>query len=431
MRRLCLFKLFRVTIHGLLAIALLITVLVVWGWLTRYELVLGPVVIRSQAGTSYPLAVPADGAFAAPPAALEPARLERGLRPRNLVLVIGDGMGLSMLSSVSALLHGPAGGLHLERAPVVGLVRTYASDALETDSAAAATALATGFKTRRKMVSTLPDGSEPMTLLEAGRTRGLATGVVTTSGLMDATPACFTAHDPSRKNEVAILVDQLRSGTEVLIGAAWGCLDQLEQQPELAAALAQARSAGYTIARSPEELQAAAAPLVALLPPRPDSPDAGGPPLEQSVQKALAELATDGDGFVLIVESEETDEWGHENNIKRIVTALEELEQAIGAVLAFAEQDGQTLVLITADHDTGGLGIGEGKLTGGSSEVPVEVRWTTSSHLGVWVPLFAFGPGAEVFAGIMDNTEIPHRIGRLLDLQGFPSRIRPLGSAWK
>jgi len=114
--------------------------------------------------------------------------------PRNLILVVADGMGLGQLSAVSALVRGPAGGLAVERAPVVGLVRTWAGDALVTDSAAAASAMATGMKTPGGAVSTQADGSRPRTLFEAAAASGMATGFVTTSGLVDATPAAFLTH---------------------------------------------------------------------------------------------------------------------------------------------------------------------------------------------------------------------------------------------
>jgi alkaline phosphatase len=333
------------------------------------------------------------------------------------VLIIGDGMGLGQVSSTSALVKGPAGGLALEQASVIGLMQTFAANNLVTDSAAAATAMATGFKTNRRMVSQLADGREPMTLIEAAMAKGMATGVVTTSGLMDATPAAFTAHDSHRNNEAAILADQLRSGTDLMIGAAWGHLDRLDQEPELAAALEQAKTAGYKLVTSAVELQAAAIPLVALLPPDPESPDRAEASLPTMVSKALAELAGADQGFFLLVEQEETDNWGHDNDIERLVAGAAELDAAIRLVLELTEQDPEILVLITADHDTGNLGLTRNR----SSMALANVRWASDGHTSTWVPVFAFGPGAERFGGVLDNTEIAARLGELLGLEGLPS----------
>ncbi len=400
-----------VLILGILlgAVAMIAGVLV-WGALARFDVALGSVVLRSQAGMSYPLPVPDDGVFATPVSRLRPPLPPEDARPRNVVLVIGDGMGLGMVSAASALLHGPAGGLAFESAQEIGLMKVFASDALVTDSAASATAIATGHKTDRKMVSMLPDGRVPETLFEKARSRGLLTGVVTTSGLMDATPAGFTAHNEHRNNYAEILTEQLGSGTDVMIGAAWGLLDN--PAPEVTRALDAARERGVTIVTSAEELQSATAPLVALMPPRADSPDAGGPPLEVSVRKALAELSSNGSGFMLVVESEETDGWGHANDVQRIVAAMAELDAAVREVLLFADSRGDTLVVVTADHDTGGMGLVRGR----AAEGRAQVRWTTDGHAGNWVPLFAFGPGADQFAGVLDNTEIAVRITALLSL---------------
>jgi alkaline phosphatase len=403
---------------SLAAVLLFVITLLVWGLIDQYELSLGPLVLRSQRGTSHFLPIPADSILKPRPP-LQIAAADPDARPRSVILIVGDGMGLGQVSSTSALLHGPAGGLALEQAPVIGLVQTFAANNLVTDSAAAATAMATGFKTNRKMVSQLADGREPMTLIEAAKARGMATGVVTTSGLMDATPAAFTAHDSHRDNEAAILTDQLRSGTDLMVGAAWGHLDHLDQEPELAAALEQARTAGYTVVTSATELQTAALPLVALLPPDPESPDRAEASLPMMVSKALAELAGADQGFVLLVEQEETDGWGHDNDIKRVVAGAAELDAAVKLMLELTEQDSEVLVLITADHDTGNLGLTRGR----SSMAMANVRWASDEHTSNWVPLFAFGPGAERFAGVLDNTDIARRLGELLELDGLPSPV--------
>ena len=401
---------------SLATVAVLMLILAAVGAMTRFELVFGPVVVRSQDGMTQPLPrvgeqgfLPFRGDGQALPAAVADA-------PRNLILVVGDGMGVSMASATSALIHGPDGGFSFERAPVTGYVKTHAANDLVTDSAASATAMASGFKTNKKMISTLPDGRTVKTLFEAAREAGLATGVVTTSGLMDATPSAFTAHDLHRDHYEAILTDQLLSGTDVMIGASWGLLDELDDNPDLAEALTSAEARGVMLVRDETQLAAAQAPFVALFPPRERSPDAGGPALEVSVRKALEQLASDDGGFVLVVESEETDELGHDNNAQRVVEATKELDEAIKRILDFAEQRGDTLVLVTADHDTGAMSIVKGRVGDGHAKI----RWASDTHTGAWVPLFAFGPGARHFGGVLDNTEIALRSASLLGLEDFP-----------
>jgi alkaline phosphatase len=135
---------------------------------------------------------------------------------------------------------------------------------------------------------------------------------------------------------------------------------------------------------------------------------------------AVERLAATGTGFLLLVESEVTDSTGHDNDIASLVAGIAELDAALAAILDWAAPRGDTLVLVTADHDTGGVGI----VDGAYEESLAEVRWATTGHTAQWVPLFAFGPGAEEFSGVIDNTEIGVRIAELLGITGFPG-IRP------
>jgi alkaline phosphatase len=389
--------------------------------LVQVDLAIGSVVIRSQNGMTFPLPETEAGEFQAFPASTL-SESAVGQTPSSVILIIGDGMGVAMVSAASTLIEGPQAGLAMEMAPVVGLAKTHASNALVTDSAASASAMATGFKTNRKMISMLPDGRSARTLFEAARDRGMATGVITTSGLMDATPAAFTVHNEHRDNKEAILIDQLSSGAEVMIGAAWGFLDNLNADSPLAVALAEAKDRGLTVVTDEAGLGGAEAPFVALFPPRPGVPEAGGPELAISVGKALEQLSAAQGGFVLVVESEETDEQGHDNNVNRVVDGVRELDTALATILEFANARGDTLVLVTADHDTGAMSIVRGR----TNETDAKIRWATDGHTGAWVPVFAFGPGAENFAGVFDNTEIGRRIATLLALPDFPkTEARP------
>jgi alkaline phosphatase len=388
--------------------ALLLGALVVAAIPGSLDLPLGPLSLRSRAldrpaarpGPAPPRPAPCPAAPGAGGAAAEP-------RVRGVVLVIGDGFGLGGIAAASTLVHGVAGGFAVESFPVVGLVRTASAIDLVTDSAAAATAMATGVRTRRGVVGQRPDGTRLRSLFEAARAAGLATGAVTTSGLMDATPAGFTAHADSRERVAEILVQQLGSGAEVLVGAHWGLLED----PQVRVALDALRSRGVAVVDSEDALAEAAGPVVALFGPRDGAPRSGGPALEVSARAALRILSADDDGFVLLVESEESDRTSHNNETERLAAAASELDAAVRVVRDFAAAHPDTLVIVTADHETGGPAV-----VGGTTDRPgeAEIQWLSEHHTGTWVALFAIGPGAERFAGVLDNSEIGPRLAALL-----------------
>jgi len=402
--------------HALITLLVVAAAVAVASRFARFEVAVGNLVIRSQRGVTHPFPVPP--ALAAP----EPVAVAvDGDRPRNVILMIGDGMGLGQVSSASPLIHGPAGRLAVERFPVVGLVRTFAANDLAADSAASASAIATGLKCSTKAISTLDDGSRPVTLLEAARSRGLATGVITTSGLMDATPAAFTAHADRRTHYSTILRAMLASGVDVLIGGDWRHYRKARRDAEFQRLIERidelAGAAGYTVVRDPRRLATTDGPVLGLFPPRGRTADAHGPPLRDTVLAALGRLAEDPDGFLAVFESEVTDGAGHNNDIDLLVKGVRELDDAAAAARAWAERRGDTLVLVTADHDTGGLGVVEGRYRDGLATV----RWATDLHTAQWVPLFAAGPGSDRFGGVLDNTEIGRTVAALLDLAPFPS----------
>lgn len=384
-----------------------------------FELELGDLVIRTQQGHHHAFPSTDTGQ----PAPTRPP-LERGRIPRGVVLVIGDGMGLGQVSAGSYLRHGAGGGLFLETAPVTGLVRTASADRLVTDSAAAASAMATGFKVNYRTLSIRPDGSRPTTLFEAAHAAGLAVGAVTTAALVDATPAAFLAHVPSRYDYGEILTQLLASEADVLIGGIGTGDARIRHNTvynELVAGLVQA-SPRFTVARTSAELQSAHSPLLALLPGRPRDADQYGPPLVETGIEAYDRLVDDAEGFILLVECEATDSHGHGNDIAAVVAAVGELDDAARALVERAEEAGDVLVIATADHDTGSLAVVDDD---GST---AEVRWASTEHTAQLVALFAWGAGAEHFEGVLDNTEIATRIAALLGLAGLPAPVAELTS---
>jgi len=345
---------------------------------------------------------------------------ENSSRPRNVILMIGDGMGVGQFSSASIMLHGPAGGLVVESAPITGLVRTYAGNDLATDSAAASTAMATGYKAPKTAISMLADGRRPQTLLEAAKASGLATGVLTTSGLADATPAGFLVHADDRYQYAQIFSAILATDNDIVMGGTWihhnkakhdqEYLDLVDRADELGTA------AGYQVVHDESDLALARTPILALFPPRGESADGHGPDLVITTEFLLDSLGRKESGFFALIESEVPDGAGHNNSVSDVVDAVREFDEAAAHAIEWAELRGDTLVVVTADHDTGGLGIFDGDYDDGIAEV----RWATDLHTAQWVPLFAFGPGAEHFSGVMDNTDIGILIAKLLGIEDFP-----------
>lgn len=286
-------------------------------------------------------------------------------RPRSVILVVGDGMGPQQLALLwdwaDAAGERPTSLARMIDAGVLGMLRTGAEGSPLTDSASAATALAAGVEVPNGFIAMTRGGETTPTCLEDARATRRATGLVTSTRLTHATPASFAAHVPNRGQEEEIgrqLVAE--SGVDVLLGGGGRFLDR-----EAAAA------AGYRIVTTGEELAAADAGGGRLLGVFADSHlpyaidrdaegEASAPTLADMTRKALEVLATDPDGFFLMVEGGRIDHGGHLNDVGAVLGEMRELDEVIGVAEAFRAQHPDTLVLVTADHETGGLGITSG-----------------------------------------------------------------------
>lgn len=410
----------RFLIHIALTLALVLAAAFLASRFAPWELTGGNLVLRSQPEMTSLFPTPTGGQLIDGQRRSDVAIAEE-TRPRNVILMIGDGMGVGQLSSASAILHGPDGSLAVESAPVAALVRTHAGNELATDSAASSTAMATGYKAPKTAISILADGRIPVTLMEAAKTAGLATGVLTTSGLADATPAGFLVHADDRYQYARIFSAILETENDILIGGNWthhhkakhdeAYLELVERVDELGTA------AGYDVVHDQTDLARARIPTLALFEPRGESADGHGPELVVSTEFLLDGLAGLEGGFFALIESEMTDGAGHGNSVSELAEAVREFDEAVAHAVSWAEDRGDTLVLVTADHDTGGVGIIDGDYDDGVAEV----RWASDLHTSQWVPLFAFGPGAEYFNGVIDNTDIGVLIAKLLEIENFPA----------
>jgi alkaline phosphatase len=409
----------RFLVPTIVALVILAIALFIFSFYGGEELAIGNLVLRAQKGTSYPLQAPR---ISIPGAQLPvPPEGERGSPDaRNVILFIGDGMGVGHVSAASDLLSYPGGTLAMTDTPHVALVRSWVADNLAPDSASTGTAMATGFKTRKKAVGVLEDGRVVRNLFEVARDHGRITGVITTSGVVDATPATFTVHVEWRDDYHEIFEKMLASGTDLLIGGDWTRFSKAKKNPAYLDLLARAEEHGhhhgYEVIREPSSMATHKLPLLALFPPRPSGGNSHGPPLAATALRGIELLRENPAGFLLLVECEITDEFGHSNDIEEVMNGMRELDEAVAAVLEAIGGDGDTLVVVTADHDTGSLAVVDGDYEEGRATV----RWATGDHSSQWLPLFAFGPGAERFTGVLDNTEVGQLIAEALGLEPFP-----------
>lgn len=322
----------------------------------------------------------------------------RSKRIRNVIVMIGDGMGLEQIST-AWVLNG--GCLNLDNFLFTGFSRTYATDKLITDSCAGGAALSTGVKTRYGYIGCTPEGEPALTAMELARQVGMKTGIICTCRINDATPADFCLHSTSRKDEEGIAAQYVDCGVDFLVG---GGSKFWKNRPDGRDLIAEMVAKGYEFAGSTEELEAATGDrILSLLDGTEMAPALDrGPILEKATMKALSVLSGTRKGFCLMVEGSRIDDHCHHQKLGMAMEELFDFDRTIGRVLEWAEADGHTLVIVTADHATGGM-----TLLGGSIENhEAKVNFSTKGHNGILVPVFAYGPGAEKFVGVHENCEI-------------------------
>ena len=365
------------------------------------------------AGGEYPFYTVSKDARPYPPAPDGPVR--------NVVLLIGDGMGVSQVTAASIRAGGADGRLYMERMPVVGLAKTHSAGELVTDSAAAATALATGRKTNNGKVSVAPNGKKLLTILEAAARKGMATGLVVTSSITHATPAAFAAHVNSRSDEAEIAAQILNDKVTVLLGGGRSFFlpksEPGSARNDARNLLAEAKKAGYSVVQDKQQFESAAnAPLLGLFQLGALTTHTPEPSLAELTGKAIGLLSRNKTGFFLMVEGSQIDWAAHGGNSDETVRQTLLMDEAVKVALDFAAKDRRTLVLVTADHETGGMAIVGGALDGAK----IDVKWLGGSHTAEPAPIYAFGPQARRFTGVLNNTDIPRLLSRLLGVESLP-----------
>jgi alkaline phosphatase len=389
-----------------------------------------------------------------------------GGEAKNVIIFVGDGMGTSQRDLIRLATVGLEGELGMDDLPYEGRSHTNSADpeTFVTDSAAGGTALATGVKTYNGAIGVDANQEPVETVLEQAKQAGKATGLVTDSQVTDATPASFGAHVPDRDDQSEIARQYVEeSQPDVILGGgedrwypeddAGAYPDEPEEDPEEKSRgtenlVERAEAEGYEYVTDADGLDAATGPKVLglfaneeMFQQKPEGEGGSYEPavsLAEMTRKAIETLSEDEDGFFLLVEEEAIDEMSHQNNTSLTIEAGQALDEAVEVAKSYAEGDPETLLIVTADHETGGLAIeslneqqddpdypnesGEGRsvedepFSVASSDQEYLVDWTTTNHTAEDVPVTAQGPRASELTGVFENTHIYEVMSRAIGL---------------
>ena len=331
-----------------------------------------------------------------------------GTKVKNVILMIGDGMSLMHVYSAWTANRGK---LYLENCEVTGLSKTYCANKLVTDSGAGGTAMAIGQKTNYHSVGVDVNGNPQPSLIKLAKQKGMSAGVAVTCRLWDATPADFCCNNTDRDNEDEIIADYVNCEADYVVG---GGAKKFENRKDGRNIFKELEQKGYQVARSWEECKNLKSGKIFAVTDSVDTPLPAerGDRLAQSSLKGIELLNQNPNGFFMMIEGSQLDDYGHFNDLDLLMQETHDFDRTVGKILEWAAKDGETLVVVTADHETGGLTL----IDGDKDKGEIKCKFSTTGHSGVMVPVYAFGPGAELFTGIYENTDIFHKIKSLLNL---------------
>ena len=331
------------------------------------------------------------------------------LKAKNVILVVGDGTGLNQITASRLAIGGPDHKLSIDQLPHQGISLTHSFDDIYTDSAAAATAWATGFKTKNKYLSINAEKKKLKTILEMLDSKGYLSGIVATSSVTHATPAAFYSHIDSRYKEIEIANQLVNSSVNISLGGGqeFFDLDELKKTHHLLTTKESLKKNFITskriiglfdkdgIVRSPDK-----------------------PSQREMTDFALEQLKNNKcSGFFLMTEGSQIDWAAHDNNIVKMIEEFKDFDETIMDLINFVTEDQETLLIITADHETGGL-----KILNQKNGFAL-IQWGTGSHTSEPVGVYAYGPGAELFNGMMDNTDIHYKILEAIDYMNLDDTV--------
>lgn len=341
------------------------------------------------------------------PYAVEKLQAPKGKKVKNVILMIGDGMSLMHVYTAWAANRGK---LWLENAQATGLSKTWAVKKLVTDSGSGGTSLATGVKTVYHAVGVDPEGKPLTSLVDVAKELGKDAGMAVTCRLWDATPCDFCCHNIDRDKEEELVGDYPTSGVDFVFG---GGAQKFTNRKDGRDIFKELQKKGYHVSRTLDDFFAYDKnSRIFAVPYDKDTPlpDERGDLLARASMKGISLMNQNKNGFFMMIEGSQLDDYGHFNQLDLLMKETLDFDQTVGEVMKWAAKDGETLVVVTADHETGGLTL----VNGNKDEGRVECCFSTKDHSGAMVPVYAFGSGAENFTGIFENTDVFKKIKKLM-----------------
>ena len=308
------------------------------------------------------------------------------VKPKNVILMIGDGNGLNQ---ISAGMIANGGELTLTQLKHLGLLKTGSVDDLITDSAAGATAMASGSKTNNRHIGTDAEGNDLESLIDVFSENGFINGILTTDNITGATPASFYAHVVERDDSETIFEDLKQSKVDFFVSAGAKVHDKISstfRRKELSELTDFSERSAVYLSRE-------------------------GGDFPSHVKQVLQHLENQSQPYFLMIENGNIDGDGHSNNVPGIVREVLEFDKAISEAIQVADKNKKTLVVITADHETGGFSI----LQGNQESNSIEGEFLTNDHTGGMVPVFSYGPRSRHFNGVYENTQIFDKILHVME----------------
>ncbi len=322
---------------------------------------------------------------------------------KNVILLIGDGTGLAHWYSGYAANRAR---LNVFNMRSIGLSKTSSYDNFITDSAPGATALASGEKTNNRAVGVDHTGVALSLIPDYVHKKGLRTGLITSGDMTDATPAAFYGHQAERSNGAGMLVDLAVSPVQLLMGSGNKAFDQAAKQS--------LQGHGFHITTAADSVPANTQEKWIVIDERAHLSmlQGRGPWLQQAFDRSVNILSANKAGFFLMAEGAQVDHGAHDNNLPWLATEVMDFDQLVGRAMQFADTNGETLVVVTADHETGGLSL----MDGNYDNSYIGAQFATDDHTAIPVPVFAYGPQSRLFCGVYENTAIFDKIMQALQI---------------
>jgi alkaline phosphatase len=323
---------------------------------------------------------------------------------KNVIFLIGDGMGLSQVCAADAINPG----LSILQLKYIGLQKTNANDVYTTDSAGAGSGLATGRKNNNRHIAMSPAGEVYPSMTDVFFQNGYACGVVTLGDLADATPAAYYGHSTERDDSDEITKYLLDGKLTLLNGSG---MKELTQRKDGIDLIGELKSKNYTIQTSVDDINKTKGKVICV-----DERMGRGAReenltlLADATREAVKKLSSENNkGFFLMVEGAKIDYAGHANSLPGSIVETLSFDLAVAEALKFADSNGETLIIVTGDHETGGLTLVDGNKEQGL----IVAQYMTDDHTPIMLPVYSYGPGANKFTGVYENTQFFHTIKEL------------------